>query len=601
VGDPALVIPTIARTLGVREAAGENPCETLAAALRPPELLLLVDNAEHLREATPQLVELLAQAPRLTLLVTSRVVLHLSGEHVYPVQPLSGGAASSLFRARARAANHRFQSSHADDDAIAQVCARLDGLPLAIELAASRTRTLTPAELLDRLEPRLPLLAGGPHDAPARQQTLHATLQWSFDLLAREEQQGLAQLSVFAGGCTLEAAETVAGATLERLTTLVDHNLLQHGRSPHGSRYTMLETIREYAGERLAEQEDPDRPRRALAHYLLALVEGDSGAVADAEPERALPDRLGYELDNLRAAVAWALVAGETELALRLAIEARWFAPEGLPGEQRMWLAKALQAGGEVAAKTRARAFLIAGSLAYRLNDHGHAIDLLTASLRDSRAIGDAVGCVRTLHMLGVTELTRGNHARARRYFDSSLALARENSDAFGRCQALHDLGELERALGNLREASRLLDESAGLARATGNDRELPQIIHGAADVALAERNLPRAAHLYQEALRLASEQRRTNAIAACLGGLAAVAAAEGDQHRAARLWSGLATLEHETNEPLPSGLRKQYEQELETCFTDAPEALEAALADAQQLTAAEAVQDALAADKRAS
>src|SRR6266540_813049 len=221
--DPELVLGAIARALALDAVPGKDPNETLAEALRPRELLLVLDNAEHLRAAAPLYVRLLAQAPRLSLLVTSRAVLHLSGEYVYPVEPLAEPAAVALFTERAREADARFQPA-SDEQAIRQICRRLDGLPLALELTASHTRTLTPSELLDRLEPRLPVLTGGPRDLPARQQTLRATLEWSFDLLDEDEAHDLMRLAVFDGGCTLEAAEAVCETTIDRLSAFVDHN-----------------------------------------------------------------------------------------------------------------------------------------------------------------------------------------------------------------------------------------------------------------------------------------------------------------------------------------------------------------------------------------
>ena len=266
--DPGLVAATIARTLGVQELPGRQPLDAIVETVRAQELLLILDNAEHLRDAAPLYVDLLAQAPRLTLLVTSRVVLHVSGEHVYPVEPLAEADAVTLFEERALQAGPLPQSS-SHEGAVAEIVRRLDGLPLALELAAGRTRSLTPDELLAHLEPRLPLLTGGPRDLPARQQTLYATLDWSHDLLAPDEQRLLARLSVFAGGCTMPAAVDVVDATLDTLQGLVENNLVRHSNG----RYSMLETIREYAGVRLDELGATDETARRHAEHFLALVE----------------------------------------------------------------------------------------------------------------------------------------------------------------------------------------------------------------------------------------------------------------------------------------------------------------------------------------
>ena len=337
--DPELLVEEIARAIGVHEVAG-RPLETLVAALRPRELLLVLDNAEHLRAAAPLFVDLLSNAPRLTLLVTSRVVLHLSGEHVYPVQPLDEDAATALFIERARDASPHFTLDDTDEEAIRRICERVDGLPLAIELAASRTRALTPSELLERLDPRLPLLAGGPRDLPARQQTLRATIDWTVDLLDEAELQDLMHLAVFSGRWTLEAAEAVVGATVDRLASLIDHSLLQQTSTASGSRYSMLETIREYAVERLDNAGTGEAARRAHAGFYSDLAE-------QLEPDlersqSAAIDQVETELDNFRAAFAWALAA-DGELALRLAATLRtfWFR-SGQLAEGRRWLVDAL-------------------------------------------------------------------------------------------------------------------------------------------------------------------------------------------------------------------------------------------------------------------
>jgi predicted ATPase/DNA-binding SARP family transcriptional activator len=339
--DPELMVGEISRALGIRDATGKEPVETLAAALRPRELLLVLDNAEHLRVATPLFVDLIGSAPRLKLLVTSRVVLHLSGEHVFPVQPLDEDAATALFVERANDASPHFTPAEADEEAIHLICERLDGLPLAIELAASRIRVLTPAELLARLDPRLPLLTGGPRDVPARQQTLQATLDWTVDLLDDEELHDLTHLAVFSGGCSLEAAEAVVGTTVERLASLLDHSLLQQAATPSGSRYSMLETIREYALERLEALGAGEAARRAHAVYYVALAE-------QLEPdlertESAALDQVESELDNFRAAFSWA-DAADGGLALRLAAALRryWYASNQL-AEGRRLLAAALE------------------------------------------------------------------------------------------------------------------------------------------------------------------------------------------------------------------------------------------------------------------
>ena len=332
--DPALVLGAIVRALAIEEH-GDEPLEVLAAFLRTQELLLVLDNAEHLHEATTALSELLARAPRLTLLVTSRTVLHLSGEHVYPVQPLAEEAALALFHARARQADTHFDPDAADQEAMRRICARLDGLPLAIELAAARTTSLRPSELLERLDPSLPLLTGGPRDLPARQRTLQATLEWSFALLSEEERALAARLGVFVGSFDLDAATTVCDADLDALTSLVEQSLLQ--RTGDG-RFQYLETIREYALEQLlASPGADDLRRRHFRHFRELADVADLSAVRRGAGERL--DLAAAARDNLRAALAWSLETGSVALGLELATALERFWVTHDPREGMRWFA----------------------------------------------------------------------------------------------------------------------------------------------------------------------------------------------------------------------------------------------------------------------
>ena len=274
VQDHTLVVPTIAYALGIAEAPGEPLLETLAYALRGRELLLLLDNAEHVRAAAPAFAELVSRAPRLTVLVTSRAVLHVSGEHVVPVGPLDADDARELFVRRARAIDPGFELEEGGERAVREICRRLDGLPLALELAAARARVLDPRALLDRLSSRLTLLTAGPRDLPARQQTLRETIAWSTNLLSEHEQNVFAALAVFPAGATLDAAEAVCGADLDVLATLVDHHLIRRGGDDRESRFGQLETIREYA--ELALASDPatnESVRERHADWCIVLAE----------------------------------------------------------------------------------------------------------------------------------------------------------------------------------------------------------------------------------------------------------------------------------------------------------------------------------------
>jgi predicted ATPase len=467
--DPELVVGEISRALGVREAVGTEPLAKLVAALRTRELLLVLDNAEHLRAAAPLFVELIAGAPRVTLLVTSRVVLHLSGEHVYPVEPLDQEAATALFGERARDASPHFRSGEADEEAIRLICERLDGLPLAIELAASRIRVLTPPELLARLDRRLPLLAGGPHDLPARQQTLRATLDWTVDLLDEDELHDLMHLAVFAGGWTLAAAEAVGATTLERLASLIDHNLLRQVSTASGSRYAMLETIREYALERLETLGAEEAARRLHGDYYVALAEQLRPELERGQ--QTAVDRIETELDNFRAALAWAQSA-DGELALRLAASVKtfWFLSTRL-AEGRLWLASVLErsheASHELAAVTAelGRIHVLLGELELAGERVDQALELAEAlDLPD-------VLC-NALNTRTALLHRSGRDADALPVLERALAIARENNLDSQLLRTLYNLSFTISVWDRVAEVKRVNLEGLEVARAGGFESE---------------------------------------------------------------------------------------------------------------------------------
>ena len=385
--EPDHLLGAISNALGIQSVPGA-PIEALSEALGSREELLVLDNIEHLRPAVGGLVELLARAPRLKLLVTSRVVLHVSGEHVYPVDPLPVDAAVALFLERARGADARFDPDTAEVRTIEHICDRLDRLPLAIELAASRVRSLTPSELAGRLEARLTLLAGGPRDLPARQQTLRATLEWSFELLGADERDDLVRLSVFAGGCDLAAAEAVVGTTFERVSTLVDHNLLVRTVGEYGSRYSLLETIREFAAERLEASGEAEELRRRHAEY--ALVVADSLGLSVDESSRWVEERHGsaaVEQDNMRAALDWALEADpELGLELAVALEQFWITTNPAEGADR--IGALLERSGDCSPSLRARALRDLGGCIQISGGGVEAANALRGEPRDLRTPG---------------------------------------------------------------------------------------------------------------------------------------------------------------------------------------------------------------------
>jgi predicted ATPase/DNA-binding SARP family transcriptional activator len=450
--DPTLVGSVIAHTLGL-------PDETvLAEWLRARELLLVLDNFEHLLAAAPRVAELLVAAPGLQVLATSRAPLNLSGEHQYPVPPLPAADAVDLFIERAAAARAEVEA----DDSVAAICRRLDCLPLAIELAAARTKTLAPAQLLARLERRLPFLTGGPRDLPERQRTLRATIEWSHSLLDPDEQQLFAHLAVFHGGCTLDAAEQVCDATLETIDALVDDSLLEH----HGDRFTMLETIREYAHGRLRDSGEADLIAARHAEWLFALAEELAPKLVGVASFSADASRLLAEVDDVRAALRFALDSGQGESALRVATVLHPFwAYRGSHAEGRRWIELALERAPSATRLERAAALRAAASLALMMDDVERGTVLASEALEKYRSIGDATGTAHALSDLGSAWGIAGDGERARAFLTESVELFERLDDPSGLARALGNLGELERGSGHSARAAELFTRALEIQR----------------------------------------------------------------------------------------------------------------------------------------
>jgi predicted ATPase len=587
--DPALVVGAIARALGIPDVSGEDSLQTLADALGPRELLLFVDNAEHVRAAAPSFVELLARAPHLTLLVTSRVVLHVSGEQVYPVEPLAVRAAVALFLERAREAEPRFHPDTSAEQAIQRICERLDGLPLAIELAASRVRALSPVELLDRLDPRLPLLTGGPRDLPARQQTLRATLEWSYDLLADAEGRDFCYLGVFAGGCTLEAAEAVSGTTFERLSSLVDANLLRHAATAKGSRYSMLETIREYAAERLDALADVEALHRRHADYFLALAQSANLSSESRGEQRH--DLVISEQANIRAAIDWAATAGDVALALELvvALENFWNTSDPIEGVRR--LETLLGRTGDVPMPLRARALRALSGAASLAGDLELAKQAIHESLDAFRAIGDELGVGNLLHRLGMSALNVGEQARARAPLEESLEIFRRHGFRKGEATTIGGLGQLARMQGDAGQALILLEQSAAMAAQEGHSWWEARMLADLAELALVQNRPEEAAARARQALRLSRRIGDRQLSVYVLAFLARAVAEDGEVHRAGRLWGAVEA--EEARGPLGSweGDRDQYAARV---LAHAGAHLEQGLREGRELPLQAAIEEAL-------
>ena len=517
--DPALVPSAIAAALGLREEGGRTPGEAVRDELAGKRTLLVLDNLEQVIAAAPYVGELLMATPTLSVLATSRLPLRLRAEREYPVPPLALPPANGtppehllqyeavrLFVERAQAVRGGFALTAETAPAVAEITRRLDGLPLAIELAAARVRLLPPAALLARLEKRLPLLTGGPRDAPARQQTLRDAIAWSYDLLTADEQTLFRRLSIFAGGFSLEAAEAVANPeggldVLDGLERLSEHSLLRPVAGADGEpRFTMLETIREFGLEQLAQHGEAEATRRTHAEFFLALVE-------EAEPKLTSPEQLAWlerleaEHDNVLAALGWALVS-DAQIALRLAGGLAWFWYfRGYLREGRAWLDRILAASGDPG-PLHVGAFAAAGRLARHLGDYQGAIAVLERSLELARSFQDRRGEALALHELGaLAGLAEGDAAREAALTEASLAVWRELGDSWGIARTLNNLGYEAYLQGDLDRAVSLLDEGVTLAREAGDRSVLAYIVDSRGVVAEAQGELERATDLYQEAL----------------------------------------------------------------------------------------------------
>jgi predicted ATPase/DNA-binding CsgD family transcriptional regulator len=562
--EPDAVISTIAGQLGVREAGDRPLIEQVRATLQRQELLLVLDNFEHLLSATAAVAELLTGCPLLKVLVTSRTRLRISGEQSFPVSPLrvperddapavdrlGAVPAVRLFVERARAVRPMFALTATNAAAVAEICRRLDGLPLAIELAAARVTVLPPAKLLARLDPSLPVLVNGARDLPARLQTMRETIAWSYDLLMPEEQALFRRLAVFAGGFTLEGAEYVGRETspvspvsvLDGIASLVDKSLLRRdeGTSPEGEpRYSMLETIREFGLEQLEAHAEADDSRRRHAGYYLALAEAEEQKLRGRDQGGPLT-RLRDEHDNLRAALGWSLTAADgAETALRLAAALHWFwFLHGHYREGRRWLEEALARSVAMephagTAQTRAKALAGAGMLAYPQGDYAAARARLEESIAIGRNLGDPASVAYALCFLGIGDLLRRDLAALQSLVEESVARSRAAGDRWGLATSLSTLGILAILTERLDQAAGPLAEGLALAREMGETWGLAWVLQCAGELARAQGDDERARALYEESLALYHELGHRYMAATVLHNLGYVAQHEGELPRA--------------------------------------------------------------------
>ena len=508
--DPKLVLETVGQTLGAKDGLGDHIGER--------ELLLLLDNLEQVIEVAPELASLVEVCPNLHLLVTSRELLRVRGEVEYPVPPLAEPEAVTLFCER---------SGLAPDETTAELCLRLDNLPLAVELAAARTGVLTPPQILDRLAQRLDLLKGG-RDAEARQHTLRATIEWSHDLLADDEKQLFARLAVFAGGCTLDAAEAVTGADLDTLQSLVDKSLVRHTEA----RFWMLETIREYALEQLGDsREDADAIGRRHAEWFLARAEEAEPLLTGAEQAVWL-ERLEDEHDNLRTSLDWFFDHGDVDGAVRLAgsLWLFWYM-HGHVTEARRWLRRALDAAPDEPSEARAKLLSGAGYLAAEQNESEEALAMLEASLayaKESGATSAAAIAASVLCSLraGASSSTSDRRA-AVAVGEEAVALARGTGDDFALAIALNNLGGVMRMLGENERGRAYLEESLEVRRRMGDASRIALSLSNVAQMALEEGKTKEAATMFAEAAEIATAIGDKRHILFALAGLGWVACRE--------------------------------------------------------------------------
>ena len=563
--DPLLVPSTVAGALGVREEVGQPLIATLTAFLRDRQLLLALDNFEHLLPAAPVVSDLLRACPGVKILATSRAPLHLRGEREYPVPALAlpdpsrrepvaqlmQYEAIRLFVERAQAATPAFALTEENAAAVTEICRRLDGLPLAIELAAARIKLLPPQALLERLGDRLKLLTGGARDAPARQRTLRDAIAWSHDLLTEEEQTLFRRLAVFAGGCTLEAVEAVANAdgnldTLEGMTSLVDESLLRQIEGPDDEpRFAMLETIREYGLERLEVSREFGTVQERHATYFASVAEALRPHLYGPDQARII-GQLEAEQGNMRVALAWAIEHGDAATGLRLAANLRkfWLLRSQLT-EGRDWLEQTLAMPGDAPAATRIDALYGVGSFARLQGDYSKAIAYGEEGLALARGIGDEIHTARSLYLLGLIAHYEGDRDRAKSFYEEALGLVRGAHDAHLEAMLLNNLGDVVVAQNDPLAAQGHYEAALAIWRERRDDWGIGAALLNLGHLALRSGDAQRAGERYGEGLTMSVELGDQASIADYLNAIGRLAAVVGRWKSAVRLLSAATALYH--------------------------------------------------------
>lgn len=581
--DPALVPRAIAQAVDLVVAGPASPLDSLKSALKSKRAMLVLDNCEQVVSAATHIAELLQACPLLCALTTSREALRVRGErqlpvpalnlpdiaHVHSAEQAMDYSSVALFVERAQEMSPHFRLD-GNTSAVTALCTRLDGLPLAIELAAARIETLSPQEIEARLDRSLQLLDEGQRDLPPRQQTLRAAISWSYDLLTREEQTLFARMGVFVGGCTQAAVEAVCNAQSDLgvpagVSSLVSKNLVrQELRGDHETRYTMLETIHEYALERLEASSEAGSLHRLHAEYYLALARA-----ADPEltgPQMALwRQRLETEHDNLRAALRWSLDSdgGQTALALSGVLWGFWEV-QGHLSEGRRWMEEALAAGDPdtVPASLREKAFYGVSWLAWLQGDGEQARAFAEESARLCRESGDKRAIARSTHSLAIIVGDQGDAVCAWAYYKESLALWREIGDKAGIARVLNSMGVVAQVQGNLAEAAHAYSQSMELQRELGHKRSIALQLANLAYVAQLQGDYERARGRFMESLMIREELGIKVDIIVCLAGLAGLAAKQ-QPTRAARLFGATDALAKTMDYTLEPAEHDIYERSL--------------------------------------
>jgi predicted ATPase len=662
ISDPALLPSLITQALGLKESGGHATLERLKEYLRDARTssLIIIDNFEHLLPAAPVVAELLITAPKVKLVATSRAPLHIYGEREFPVPPLVlpdprspasldalvKNPAVALFRERAVAVKPNFELSTDNVNAVAAICSRLDGLPLAIELAAARIKLLSPSAIEARLESSLQLLTGGAKDLPERQQTLRGAIDWSYGLLNAAEQALFRRLSVFSGGCTLEGVEAVCNTkrdleidVFEGIASLVDKSLVQQLEAQTESRFVILDTIREFGLERLCASQEESATRRAHSAYCVVLAEEFASQAAD-------PANTGWigafevEYNNFRTALEWLIQTGNAEWGLRLgaALFQFWETREYLTeGRGRLENLLKLE-GAKTRNNTRARVLFCAGVLAGEQGDYqsarafveesfdisremndrrgvGIALNALAAHARDQgdlagsrllfeqnlavwREIDDRVVVARSLSNLANVVKAQGDYTLARSLFEECLSIFRELGDRTGMAWSLNYQGDVAREQGDTAVARALYEEALAIFRQLGDKWGTAGCLADLGNLANEQRDYDTSRSLYTESMKLFQELGQKRGIARLLDCFACTAATQSKPERSLRLAASAAALRKVLGAPLPAAEQARLEKILDSARRALPHA-EAASAwmDGWATPVEKAIQDALASD----